>query len=246
MTLEHDEPLKSCRPTAPWRFSAAATKAFSAPHWCRRRTAPVLRPVRRHGSPLNSASRTRTVLPTSGSGSGALTWKVKLYTHLETDLLGELRDGAETEAINVFAHNLHDLLAALAGPRATLGLTGPAHRLQGRRGRRHRQAVDHATVYPHVPHNSVDQTSRSWPFCAPSTPWTRSPSATVPPAVETDKLAAELIKIPAMKMTKVMVSEAGASVYSAPGAGVQGIPDLDVDPWRRPSPVACRIRWPSW
>lgn len=51
------------------------------------------------------------------------TWKVKLYTHLETDLLGELRDGAETEAINVFAHNLHDLLlAAPAGPRATLGL----------------------------------------------------------------------------------------------------------------------------
>ncbi len=102
--------------------------------------------------------------------SGALDWKVKLYSHLETDLLGELRDGAETEAINVFAHNLHDLLlAAPAGQRATLGLdpglrTGCKVAVVDATGK----LLDYATVYPHVPKTSGTRPSPYWPHCAPS------------------------------------------------------------------------------
>jgi uncharacterized protein len=124
------------------------------------------------------------------------TWKVKLYTHLETDLLGELRDGAETEAINVFAHNLHDLLlAAPAGPRATLGLdpglrTGCKVAVVDATGK----LLDHATVYPHVPHNKWDQTIAILAaLCAKhSVDLIAIGNGTA--SRETDKLAAELIK----------------------------------------------------
>ena len=162
------------------------------------------------------------------------TWKVKLYTHLETDLLGELRDGAETEAINVFAHNLHDLLlAAPAGPRATLGLdpglrTGCKVAVVDSTGKR-RRLLDHATVYPHVPHNKWDQTIAILAaLCAKhSVDLIAIGNGTA--SRETDKLAIELIKkYPAMKMTKVMVSEAGASVYSASELAAKEFPDLDV------------------
>lgn len=101
------------------------------------------------------------------------TWKVKLYTHLETDLFGELRDNAEGEAINVFAHNLHDLLlAAPAGPRATLGFdpacvraarspwsTQPANCWTTPRSTRTRRRTTGTAPFP------------SWPHCAPNTRW---------------------------------------------------------------------------
>ena len=159
------------------------------------------------------------------------TWKVKLYTHLETDLLSELRDGAETEAINVFAHNLHDLLlAAPAGPRATLGLdpglrTGCKVAVVDSTGK----LLDHATVYPHVPKNQWDQTIAVLAaLCAKhSVDLIAIGNGTA--SRETDKLAAELIKkYPGLKMTKVMVSEAGASVYSASELAAKEFPDLDV------------------
>jgi RNase H-fold protein (predicted Holliday junction resolvase) len=88
------------------------------------------------------------------------TWKVKLYTHLETDLLGELREKAEDEAITVFARNLHDLLlAAPAGPRATLALdpglrTGCKVAVVDATGK----VLETATVYPHAPRNDWDGT----------------------------------------------------------------------------------------
>lgn len=89
------------------------------------------------------------------------TWKVKLYTALETDLLGELRERAEEEAISVFARNLHDLLlAAPAGPGPSGPGPRPAHRLlrwpwwMARR----QAAGDGATVYPHAPRNDWDGT----------------------------------------------------------------------------------------
>ncbi|MAK88113.1 MAG: RNA-binding transcriptional accessory protein, partial [Pseudomonas sp.] len=88
------------------------------------------------------------------------TWKVKLYTHLETDLLGELRDKAEDEAISVFARNLHDLLlSAPAGPRATLALdpglrTGCKVAVVDATGK----LLETATVYPHAPRNDWDGT----------------------------------------------------------------------------------------
>jgi uncharacterized protein len=146
-------------------------------------------------------------------------------------LLGELRDGAETEAINVFAHNLHDLLlAAPAGPRATLGLdpglrTGCKVAVVDSTGK----LLDHATVYPHVPHNKWDQTIAILAaLCAKhSVDLIAIGNGTA--SRETDKLAIELIKkYPAMKMTKVMVSEAGASVYSASELAAKEFPDLDV------------------
>ncbi|EIK94509.1 S1 RNA binding domain-containing protein [Pseudomonas sp. M47T1] len=159
------------------------------------------------------------------------TWKVKLYTHLETDLFGELRDSAEAEAINVFAHNLHDLLlAAPAGPRATLGLdpglrTGCKVAVVDATGK----VLDTATVYPHVPHNKWDQTIAVLAaLCAKhSVDLIAIGNGTA--SRETDKLAADLIKkYPGLKMTKVMVSEAGASVYSASELAAKEFPDLDV------------------
>ena len=159
------------------------------------------------------------------------TWKVKLYTHLETDLFGELRDNAEGEAINVFAHNLHDLLlAAPAGPRATLGLdpglrTGCKVAVVDATGK----VLDTATVYPHVPRNDWDRTIAVLAaLCAKhSVELIAIGNGTA--SRETDKLAAELIKkYPALKMTKVMVSEAGASVYSASELAAREFPDLDV------------------
>lgn len=159
------------------------------------------------------------------------TWKVKLYTHLETDLFGELRERAEGEAIDVFAHNLHDLLlAAPAGPRATLGLdpglrTGCKVAVVDRTGK----LLDTATVYPHVPKNDWDRTLVVLAaLCAKhSVELIAIGNGTA--SRETDKLAAELIKkYPALKMTKVMVSEAGASVYSASEQAAREFPELDV------------------
>jgi uncharacterized protein len=159
------------------------------------------------------------------------TWKVKLYTHLETDLLSELRENAEGEAINVFAHNLHDLLlAAPAGPRATLGLdpglrTGCKVAVVDATGK----LLDHATVYPHVPHNKWDQTLATLAALCAKHAVDLIAIGNGTASRETDKLAAELIKkYPGLKMTKVMVSEAGASVYSASELAAREFPDLDV------------------
>lgn len=159
------------------------------------------------------------------------TWKVKLYTHLETDLFGELRDNAEGEAINVFAHNLHDLLlAAPAGPRATLGFdpglrTGCKIAVVDATGK----LLDHTTVYPHAPKNDWDRTlSIMAALCAKhSVELVAIGNGTA--SRESDKLVAELVKkYPALKITKIMVSEAGASVYSASELAAREFPDLDV------------------
>ncbi|MNF59012.1 hypothetical protein D3C84_405920 [compost metagenome] len=159
------------------------------------------------------------------------TWKVKLYTHLETDLLGELREAAESEAINVFARNLHDLLlAAPAGPRATLGLdpglrTGCKVAVVDATGK----LLDTATVYPHVPRNDWDGTLNTLAKLCAKHGVDLIAIGNGTASRETDKLAAELIKkYPALKMTKVMVSEAGASVYSASELAAREFPDLDV------------------
>ena len=159
------------------------------------------------------------------------TWKVKLYTHLETDLLGELRENAETEAINVFARNLHDLLlAAPAGPRATLGLdpglrTGCKVAVVDATGK----LLDTATVYPHAPKNDWNGTLAVLAkLCAKhSVDLIAIGNGTA--SRETDKLAIDLIKLcPQLKMTKIMVSEAGASVYSASELAAKEFPELDV------------------
>ncbi|WPC05435.1 Tex family protein [Pseudomonas benzenivorans] len=159
------------------------------------------------------------------------TWKVKLYTHLETDLLGELREGAEDEAIGVFARNLHDLLlAAPAGPRATLGLdpglrTGCKVAVVDATGK----LLDTATVYPHAPKNQWDQTLAVLAALCAKHGVDLIAIGNGTASRETDKLAAELIKkYPGLKMTKIMVSEAGASVYSASELAAREFPELDV------------------
>ena len=178
------------------------------------------------------------------------TWKVKLYTSLETDLLGELRDKAEDEAISVFARNLHDLLlAAPAGPRATLALdpglrTGCKVAVVDATGK----LLETATVYPHAPRNDWDGTLAILAKLCAKHAVDLIAIGNGTASRETDKLAGELIKkVPGLKLTKIMVSEAGASVYSASELAAREFPDLDVScAVPCPSPAACRIRWPSW
>lgn len=159
------------------------------------------------------------------------TWKVKLYTHLETDLLGELREKAEDEAITVFARNLHDLLlAAPAGPRATLALdpglrTGCKVAVVDATGK----VLETATVYPHAPRNDWDGTLAILAKLCAKHAVDLISIGNGTASRETDKLAADLIKkLPALKLTKVMVSEAGASVYSASELAAREFPDMDV------------------
>ncbi|MEE4462480.1 Tex family protein, partial [Azotobacter chroococcum] len=159
------------------------------------------------------------------------TWKVKLYTHLETDLFGELREAAETEAINVFARNLHDLLlAAPAGPRVTLALdpglrTGCKVAVVDATGK----LLDTATVYPHAPRNDWDGTLATLARLCAKHAVELIAIGNGTASRESDKLAGELIKKhPDLKLTKIMVSEAGASVYSASELAAREFPELDV------------------
>ncbi|MCQ4273990.1 Tex family protein [Stutzerimonas degradans] len=159
------------------------------------------------------------------------TWKVKLYTHLETDLLGELRDKAEDEAISVFARNLQDLLlAAPAGPRATLALdpglrTGCKVAVVDATGK----LLETATVYPHAPRNDWDGTLAILAKLCAKHAVDLIAIGNGTASRESDKLAGELIKkVPGLKLTKIMVSEAGASVYSASELAAKEFPDLDV------------------
>lgn len=159
------------------------------------------------------------------------TWKVKLYTHLETDLLGELREKAEDEAITVFARNLHDLLlAAPAGPRATLALdpglrTGCKVAVVDATGK----VLETTTVYPHAPRNDWDATLAILAKLCAKHAVDLISIGNGTASRETDKLAADLIKaVPGLKLTKVMVSEAGASVYSASELAAREFPDMDV------------------
>ncbi|MGL4317845.1 MAG: Tex family protein [Pseudomonas sp.] len=159
------------------------------------------------------------------------TWKVKLYTHLETDLFSELREKAEEEAINVFARNLHDLLlAAPAGPRATLALdpglrTGCKVAVVDATGK----VLETSTVYPHAPRNDWDGTLAILAKLCAKHAVDLISIGNGTASRETDKLAADLIKnLPSLKLTKVMVSEAGASVYSASELAAKEFPDMDV------------------
>ncbi|MDH5785999.1 MAG: RNA-binding transcriptional accessory protein [Chromatiales bacterium] len=158
-------------------------------------------------------------------------WKVKILTHLDTDLKSRLREAAEEEAIKVFAQNLHDLLlAAPAGPRATLGLdpglrTGVKVAVVDATGK----LLDHSTIYPHQPKNQWDQSIAILAALCARHQVELISIGNGTASRETDKLAAELIKkYPQLRLTKIMVSEAGASVYSASEFAAKEFPDLDV------------------
>ena len=159
------------------------------------------------------------------------TWRVKLLMQIENDLFASLRETAETEAIKVFADNLKDLLlASPAGQRATIGLdpglrTGVKVAVVDGTG----QHVDNTTIYPHVPKNQWEESIATLAKLARQYKTELIAIGNGTASRETEKLAAELIqKHPELKLTKVVVSEAGASVYSASEFGASEFPDLDV------------------
>ncbi|WP_020410977.1 Tex family protein [Hahella ganghwensis] len=159
------------------------------------------------------------------------TWRVKLLTQNETDLFGKLREAAEEEAIQVFARNLKDLLlAAPAGPRATMGLdpglrTGVKVAVVDSTGK----MLDHATIYPHAPQNQWQQAIAVLGALCQKHQVQLISIGNGTASRETDKLVGDLMKAaPALKLTKIMVNEAGASVYSASEFAAREFPDLDV------------------
>ena len=158
-------------------------------------------------------------------------WSVKLAWQLEMELFAALREQAEAEAIRVFATNLRDLLlAAPAGHKVTMGLdpglrTGVKVAVVDRTGK----LVDTATVYPHVPRNDWEGTLHTLGQLARRHGVELVSIGNGTASRETDKLATDLLKRhPELRMTKVVVSEAGASVYSASELASREFPQLDV------------------
>ena len=159
------------------------------------------------------------------------TWKVKLHSRLTTDLNARQREQSEEEAIRVFATNLKDLLlAAPAGARPTMGLdpglrTGVKVAVVDETGK----LVDYATIYPHVPKKQWEQSiSILADLCAKHKVELIS-IGNGTASRETDQLAADLIKrYPELNLSKIVVSEAGASVYSASEVAAKEFPLLDV------------------
>ena len=159
------------------------------------------------------------------------TWRIKLQLHLETELLGDLRERAEQDAIDVFAANLKDLLlAAPAGQRATIALdpgirTGVKVAVIDKTGK----VMDHGVIYPHAPKNQWDQSIAQLATLAGKYQIELIAIGNGTASRETDKLAADLIKRhPELKLQKVMVNESGASIYSASADAAREMPDLDV------------------
>ncbi|CAL9585433.1 Tex family protein [Streptomyces sp. enrichment culture] len=158
-------------------------------------------------------------------------WRTRVLVHLGIDLRLRLRTAAEDEAVRVFAANLRDLLlAAPAGTRATLGLdpgyrTGVKVAVVDGTGK----VVATDTVYPHVPQNKWDASLATLARLAKEHSVELVAIGNGTASRETDKLAADLIaRHPELNLTKVMVSEAGASVYSASAFASQELPGLDV------------------
>src|SRR6266545_4999364 len=158
-------------------------------------------------------------------------WRTKILVHLGIDLRMRLRQIAEDEAIRVFAANLRDLLlAAPAGTRATMGLdpgfrTGVKVAVVDATGK----VVNTGVIYPHVPQNQWDKSIATLAALAAAHDVELIAIGNGTASRETDKLAAELIaKHPELKLTKAVVSEAGASVYSASAFASQELPGMDV------------------
>jgi uncharacterized protein len=165
----------------------------------------------------------------------AWTWKVKLSLSLERDLFGRLREEAEDVAIKVFGHNLRDLLlAAPAGRRAVMGLdpgirTGVKVAVVSDTGK----VLDSTTVYPHEPRRDWDGALHALARLVAAHGVNLIAIGNGTASRETDALAAELMRrvaaaAPDLQLQKVVVSEAGASVYSASEFASKELPDLDV------------------
>ncbi|WP_412841207.1 Tex-like N-terminal domain-containing protein, partial [Aeromonas dhakensis] len=159
------------------------------------------------------------------------TWKIKLSLQMETELIGSIRESAEEEAIKVFAMNLKDLLmAAPAGMRCTMGLdpgirTGVKVAVVDATGK----LVDTATIYPFEPKRQVDQSLKTLSELCQKHKVELISIGNGTASRETDRLVSDLFeRYPAAKAQKIVVSEAGASVYSASELASLEFPDLDV------------------
>lgn len=160
-----------------------------------------------------------------------LAWKARLLTRFESDLRARLFEAAEDESVKIFAANLRDvLLAAPAGNKAVLGLdpglrTGVKVAVVDLTGK----VVDIATIYPHAPANKWDESVKTLTQLAQKHGTSLIAVGNGTAGRETDRLAAEVIKaLGGKELSKVIVSEAGASVYSASELASQELPDLDV------------------
>ena len=158
-------------------------------------------------------------------------WKIKLSSALDTELKNRLREAAETEAIRVFATNLKDLLlAAPAGPRAVLGLdpglrTGCKVAVVDATGK----LLATETIHPHVPHQRWDEALAKLAVLCRTHAVALVAIGNGTASRETDRLVAELIRRePGLGLGKIVVSEAGASVYSASELAALEFPGLDV------------------
>jgi len=163
------------------------------------------------------------------------TWRVRAHPHFGTELLMQLREAAETEAIKIFGRNLRELLlAAPAGPKAVLGLdpgirTGCKVAVVDATGK----LLETATIYPHQPRNDWDGSIATLARMTVQHNVELISIGNGTASRETDKLAAEVIKLiaakmPERKVNKIVVSEAGASVYSASAFAAAEFPELDV------------------
>lgn len=160
-----------------------------------------------------------------------MTWKVKLFTKLELELLNRLREIADEEAIKVFSRNLRDLLlAAPAGPQITIGLdpgirTGVKVVVVDATGK----LLAHTVIFPFAPLNEWHQSLADLAKLAAKYQVNLISIGNGTGSRETERLVADLIKMyPDFQLTKVIVSEAGASVYSASELAANEFPDLDV------------------
>ncbi|RUO59883.1 Tex family protein [Pseudidiomarina marina] len=159
------------------------------------------------------------------------TWRIKILLHMETELFGSVRERAETDAIQIFANNLKDLLmAAPAGDKVTMGLdpgvrTGIKVAVVDSTGK----VLGTNTVFPFQPQNQVDKAMRTLAGMCKQHKVELISIGNGTYSRETDKLVGEMLKAnPEIKASKVIVNEAGASVYSASELAALEFPDLDV------------------
>ncbi|MDZ7922819.1 MAG: Tex family protein [Marinagarivorans sp.] len=158
-------------------------------------------------------------------------WRVKILTHLETDLLTDLRERAEQEAINVFARNLKDLLlAAPAGQKATIGLdpgmrTGVKMAVISETG----MVLDHGAIFPTPPQNRIADAEVVLLKMCQKYNVSLIAIGNGTASRETEKFVGDFLKKhPEFTIQKVIVNESGASIYSASEFAAKEFPDLDV------------------
>ena len=174
------------------------------------------------------------------------TWKIKIKIKLDVDCFMRLRENAEEMAIDVFKENLHNLLmAAPAGAKVTLGLdpgfrTGVKTVVVGDTGK----LLEHTVIFPHQPQQKWDQSLAVLGALCKKHKVNLISIGNGTASRETEKLAKELVKLlPDLQMTAIVVSEAGASVYSASAQAAKEFPDLDVS-YRGAVSIARRLQDP--